>query len=199
MKLRVLILCTLAALSACQRDADGKFTIKKPAVKAKAPVAPVAGPTAQEQTATMVEAATQGKSLAPISLKFDVLERPTPGQPLEIAIALLPQAAASPVTVDVTGPENLPLAAAESHFEFPEVDAAQVYRHNIKLTPATEGVYLLTLSVSMKRDQLADSRVFSVPLIVASGAAAPAPAPASAPAAPPQSAAGSPQAKGAPP
>jgi hypothetical protein len=47
------------------------------------------------------------------------------------------------------------------------VEPAQVYRHRIKVTPAAEGVYLVTLSVNLKHDQMADSRVFSVPIIVA--------------------------------
>ena len=56
------------------------------------------------------------------------------------------------------------------------MEAAQVYRHSIKVTPASEGFYLLTLSVSLQHDQTADSRVFSVPILVgnAGGGSAPA-------------------------
>jgi len=174
MKPQVLILCALAALSACHRDSNSPAPVAKLTKHVKTPDAPAPGPTAQQQTAAMVEAATQGKSLAPVTLKFDLLQRPVQGQPLEIAIALLPQIPAGPATIEVTAGDGLQVAAEENRIEFPEVEPEQVYRHNIKLTPTSEGVHMLTLSVSLKHDQIADSRVFSVPLIVASSAAVPA-------------------------
>ncbi len=53
-----------------------------------APVAVKKGPTAAELTAGMVEAASQGKSQWPVQLKFELQQRPTVGQPLEINVAL---------------------------------------------------------------------------------------------------------------
>ena len=101
----------------------------------------------------MVEAVAQGKSQGPVELKFDLLQRPVQGQPLEIAIALLPQTAARSATVAVTGSDGLKVESTEGQFEFPAVEAAQVYRHSIKVTPTAEGFYLLTLSVSLQHDQ----------------------------------------------
>jgi hypothetical protein len=169
MKLRIFILCVLATLAACHRN-SGTTPVAKSTAHVKAPVAPPPGLTAREQTAAMVEAATVGKSQVPVSLKFEVLQRPVQGQPLEIAIALLPQIPAHPATIEVTGSETLQIGAGENQIEFAEVEPAQVYRHSIKLTPTAEGVFLVTLSVSLKHDQMADSRVFSVPLIVAPSA-----------------------------
>jgi hypothetical protein len=172
MKLRVLILLGVAALGACHRES------------AKAPVAPVkprpgvsaaapGGPTAQELTAGMVEAVTQGKSQTPVSLKFDLLRRPVEGQPLEVAVALMPQIAARLARVEVTGSEGLKLEDADHHFEFPTVEAEQVYRHSIKVMPTAEGLYFLTLAVSLQQDQSSDSRVFSVPILVGNTAPLP--------------------------
>jgi hypothetical protein len=188
MKLPVFILCLLAALAACHRDSSITPAVKSPA-RVKAPVAPPPGPTAQQQTAAMVEAATQGKSQLPVGLKFDLLQRPVQGQPLEIAIALLPQIPARPATIEVTAPDGLQLGASENQIEFGEVEAEQVYRHNVKLTPTAEGVFLLTLNVSLQHDQTADSRVFVVPIIVLSSAQALAQPPGGAAATPPSSAA----------
>ena len=66
------------------------------------------------------------------------------------------------------------MPAADSKFEFASVEPAQVYRRSIRLTPTAEGVFLLTLTVNLKHDQIADTRVFSVPIIVAGPASAPA-------------------------
>ncbi len=117
----------------------------------------------------MVEAVVQSKSQAPINLKFDLPGRPVEGQPLEVAIALLPQIAARSATVSVTGSDGLQLGPGEDQFEFAGVDPAQVYRHSIKLTPTADGLYLLTLSVSLLHDQTTESRVFTVPILVGHG------------------------------
>jgi hypothetical protein len=174
MKPKFLTLCALwaiAALGGCHRDSSQS---PKPAAapKARAPVAQQHGPTVEAQTAGMVEAASQGKGQAPVALKFDLMQRPIVGQSLEIAIALIPQIAAGPTTIDVTASDGLQVAADDGQIAFPAVEALQVYRHSIKLTPTDEGVRLVTLTVSLKHDEMTDSRVFSVPIIVAAAKAA---------------------------
>jgi hypothetical protein len=170
--LAVLAGCQLAALSGCQKNSSPARMAQKAAHAKSLPTAS-AGPTPEEMTAGMVEAVTQGKSQAPVTLKFDLLQRPTEGQPLEVAIALLPQIEASQAKVDVSGSEGLNLAAPDNEFEFDAIEPAQVYRHRIKVTPSAEGVYLLTLSVSLKHDPFDDTRVFSVPVIVVPAADSP--------------------------
>ena len=170
MKLRTFTLCALALVAGCQRE-SGDAKGPNPTVKRKAPVAVQRGPTLEELTAGMVEAATQGKSQTPVGLKFDVLRRPVQGQPLEIAIALLPGEAAGMATVEVSGPEGLPVPTGQNKIEFASVEPGQVYRGSITLTPAAEGVFLLTVTVNLTHDQMGDIRVFSVPVIVAAAPA----------------------------
>ena len=165
MKLRIFA-CALVLAAGCQRKSNDPQR-PSPADYQKPPVAVQRGPTARELTAGMVEATTQGKSQTPVGLKFDLLQRPVQGEPLEIAVALLPGEPADPATVEVRGPEALQVSAAESKFQFASVAPAQVYRRNIRLTPTEEGVFLLTLTVNLNHDQIADTRVFSVPIIVA--------------------------------
>jgi hypothetical protein len=169
MKLRVILLLAIACAAACHRNPGSAPTAS---VKPKGGVhaaAPSQTLDPQQLTAGMVEAVAQGKAQAPIDVKFDLLQRPVQGQPLDVAIALLPQAAARSATVVVTGSDGLKVDQGEEQFEFPAVEAAQVYRHSIKVTPTTEGLYLLTLSVSLQHDQTSDSRVFSVPILVGNG------------------------------
>src|SRR5271168_3245886 len=97
--LRLLLLCTLAAVAACHRDSSA------PAAPVSAPrVTPAVakkGPGADQLTAGMVEAASQGKSQLPVRLKFQLAQRPTLGQPLDIDIAVMPQIDASPAAIQV--------------------------------------------------------------------------------------------------
>ena len=140
------------------------------ATPAPAAVAPVVkrGPTPDELTAGMVEAVTIGKSTAPVAVKFDLPERPSVGKRFEIVIAVLPQIAAGSAMVQVSGSDGLQLAPNLAPIEIPSLDPGQVYRLSIPVTPTADGVHLLGLSVSLKEDDSAESRSFSVPIIVAS-------------------------------
>jgi hypothetical protein len=165
------ILCALFALAliACHRE-PSQAPQPKPAPKVRAPLAST-GPTPAQLTAGMVEAVGQGKSQAPVTLKFDLLQKPTVGQPLEIAIALLPQISAGPAGVAVSAAEGLQVAESDGQIDIPAVEPGQVYRHSIKVTPTQEGVLSITFRVSLRHDEMTDSRVFSVPVIVGSAQA----------------------------
>jgi hypothetical protein len=120
----------------------------------------------KDSTPGMVEAAVQGKSQVKVALKFDLVQRPAVGQPLEVAVALLPQIDASSATIDVSGSDGLQLAAGDEKVEFPSVEAGQVYRRSIVVTPAAEGLLFVTLSVHLKHDEMTEMKVFAVPVIV---------------------------------
>ena len=170
MKLRVIILLAAVSLAACHRDQGGARALPaKPKTGVHAAAPSQAGETPQQLTAGMVEAVAQGKAQVPVDLKFDLPQRPVQGQPVEVAIALLPRVAAQSAKVAVIASDGLKIDPGEEQFQFPAIEAAQVYRHSIKVTPATEGFYLLTLSVSLQQDQTSDSRVFSVPILVGAG------------------------------
>jgi hypothetical protein len=169
-KPRVLILWVVAALVACHHDSSQP---QKPNTAAKTHT-PVAAPRAlkpEDVTTGMVEAASQGKSQLPVSLKFDLLQRPAVGEPLEVALALVPQVAAGAARIEVAGSDGLQVADGDSKIEVPALDANQVYRHSIRVTPLADGVLLLNLNVTLKREELSDSRIFSVPIIVAAAPA----------------------------
>ncbi|HEX4152646.1 MAG TPA: hypothetical protein VHY75_10625 [Steroidobacteraceae bacterium] len=199
MTLRIFTVCALVLLAGCQRESGAPNQGPKLALHSQAPVAVQRGPTLEQQTAGMVEAATQGKSQTPVALKFDLKQRPVQGHPLEIDLALLPGEAAGPATVQVSAPEGMQLSPDAAELEFPSVEPAQVYRRSIKLSPTAEGVFLLTLTVNLQHDQLMDTRVFSVPVIVGAGAASPAGAAGSTSAAAPAASGGSPHSRTSPP
>jgi len=164
---RTLALAAAVLLAACH----GEPKQAPAAAPAPAAVAPVVkrGPTPEELTAGMVEAVTIGKSTAPVAVKFDLPQRPAVGKRFEIVIAVLPQIAASSAMVQVSGSEGLQIAPNLAPIEIPSLDPGQVYRLSIPVTPTADGVHLLGLSVSLKQDDSAESRSFSVPIIVASG------------------------------
>jgi hypothetical protein len=142
----------------------------KPAPAARAPTT-AQGPTPEQLTVGMVEAVTIGKSTLPVAVKFDLPRRPQVGQPLDVVIAVMPQDAAGSARVEAAGVDGLQLGASAGPFDIPSPQAGQVYRLTVPVIPSAEGVQFLALVVSLKRDDVIESRSFSVPLIVGAAAA----------------------------
>jgi hypothetical protein len=160
---RLLLLSTLAAAGACHRDSAPP---PAPAPRVTVPVAVKQGPSAENLTAGMVEAASQGKSQLPVKLKFELQQRPTLGHPLDIDIAVLPQIDGNPAGIQVAGGDGLTLVPGTNQVDLPAVEAGQVYRQSVKVTPTADGVLVLNLTVSLKHDDMTEARAFSIPLIV---------------------------------
>jgi hypothetical protein len=163
---QALLFCAMAALCACQQDAgnaaqSGAVTHVKP----KAAAVVKKGPTAAELTVGMVEAASQGKSQVPVELKFELVQRPKVGQVLEINLALLPQIDANSASVEVTGADGLNLAPGTGQFGIDATQAGEVYRHTVTMTPTADGVFLIGVAVSLKHDEISDSKAFFIPII----------------------------------
>jgi len=164
---RIAALGAVTALAACHGDSGAAPPpAPAPATPQVSIPAPKKGPSVSEQTLGMVDAASVGKSELPVSLKFDLKQRPVLGQPLAIDIAVVPQIDANAANVEMTGIDGLTVLPGAKAFAAGPVEAGEVYRHSIEVTPAAEGLLLLGLTVSLKHDEMTDSRVFSIPLIV---------------------------------
>jgi hypothetical protein len=165
-RIQVLLLCAVALLGACSQDSSSPTpsnAVARPTPKA--PVVAKSGPTAAQQTAGMVQAANQGKSQLPVELKFDLGGRPKVGQPLEINLALIAEITGSPAAILVSDADGLTVAPGANQFDIPSAEAGEVYLHTVKVTPNTEGVLLLGVTVSLKHDDVTDQRAFSIPII----------------------------------
>ena len=163
---KVLLLCVAVVVAACNKDsgsAPAAHTVTQ--IKPKVAAAPPPGATAAEQTAGMVQAAPQGKSQVPVELKYDITQRPKVGQSLEINLALIAQIAASSATIQLTGADDVTVAAGANQFDIPSEEAGQVYRETVHVTPNAEGVVLLGVTVLLKHDEIVDQRAFSIPII----------------------------------
>ena len=162
---RILLLCSLAALCACQKD-PAAASAPKPQFKAKTTSSLKPGPTAAQLTAGMVEAAGQGKAQGPVDLKFELAQRPKVGQALEINLALLPQIDAKTATIQVAATDGFTLADGAGQFELASIAAGDVYRHTLNVLPTTEGVFVMGVTRQLKNDDGTETRAFSIPIIV---------------------------------
>ena len=163
---RSVLICAVLSLAGCHGD-SGNTSVADAGAHPKRAPAVKRGPSPEELTAGMVEAVTTGKSTVPVAVKFDLPQRPIAGQPTQVTLAVMPQIEADPATLVVSGSDSLVLAPGSGPIVIPAVEPTQVYRHNIELTPTVEGVQLLSLSVTLKHDEITETRAFSVPIIVA--------------------------------
>jgi hypothetical protein len=163
------MLIALVMAVGCHREA-GQTLPWRPAPASKPAPAVKKGPTAEEQTAGMVAASSRAASPVPLALKFDLQSRPAVGHALAIDIALLPRLAASAGTLQINQSAGLDLGAGASEIDIPAIEPDQVYRTRIVVAPNREGVLFLALSVTVKHDEISESRAFSLPIIVQSAA-----------------------------
>ena len=161
---RNLLICAVAAVGACHGDSGTPPS--PPTPHASAPAVVKKGPSAEQLTAGMVEAASQGKSSGLAKLKFELQQRPKLGQTLDINIAIMPQIDASAADIQIAGGDGLTVPPGTNQIALPAVVAGQVYRQSVQVTPAAEGVLLLNLTLLLKHDELTDAQPFSIPLIV---------------------------------
>jgi hypothetical protein len=126
-----------------------------------------------EQTVGMVSAVGLVKSTVPVALKFGLRAAPKIGEPLAIDLALVPQVAADSALIQVTASDGIDTSAAGAQAPFEKLAAGESYKLSVTVTPTKSGVLLLGVSVSLKHDEITESRAFSIPLIVAEAAPAP--------------------------
>jgi hypothetical protein len=171
--LRNLVPCTIVAVAACSSGTSQQPAPGKPVAQVKAPTAPVKkGPSVDEQTVGMVQASSPGKSPVPAELKFELATRPVLGEPLDVNIALVSQVPATAAAIQITPSDGLNLQSGAGDMTIPALEAAQVYRRTVSVTPTAEGVLFLSFAVTLKHDEISETRAFSVPIIVAANRAA---------------------------
>jgi hypothetical protein len=158
-------LTLMLVLTACGRDPNPPDDAVRPAPR-KAQSAPKRGPTVESQTAGMVTAVTLGKSTVPIDLKFALENRPALARPLAIEFALLPKIAADLVTLQTVDPDGFDLPDGGGQFEMPEVVPGVAYPGSLTVTPSKRGIVVVNLNLSVKHDEIVETRSFSVPILV---------------------------------
>src|SRR5262249_34225959 len=112
---------------------------------------------------------------APVDARFDLKSVPQPGQAFDIEVAVMPQATAPLVHVEVMPGEGLTVQAPDAAVSFEKVQAGSLERILVKANSAAARTRVLGIKVTLELPTGAGSREFAFPVII--GAAAPAPAP----------------------
>jgi hypothetical protein len=79
---------------------------------------------------------------------------------------VLPKIAADLVTLQIVDADGIEVPDGGGEFEMPEVLPGAVYLGSITVTPAKSGILVINLNLSVKHDDIVETRGFSVPIIV---------------------------------
>jgi hypothetical protein len=157
----------LLGLSGCGSSSSASGDVAQ--AKSKKAVHPVADPSNRAPT-DMVAAVSAGKGGPPVGLRFELRSVPEVGQPLDVDLAVLPDAA----TIDriggqVRGGENLPVVEGG---DLPDVEKpahGSVIRHVVRLLPKQDGIYTLTAAIMVDLGTESITRTFAIPVVVGDG------------------------------
>ncbi len=172
----VAVLASVAVAAGCGKDAEQQVADTTgpaaPAAQQTAPPVAVdpAAAAAAEKLKHHATAVESGKSSAPVDLKYDVLAKPSVGQPFEVELAFVPRLPADKLEVEVTGIEGLTIVG-DGRFAFESVEAGEVYTAKVLAQADGSGLYYFGVSAQMITPVQTEARAFSIPVVVGEMAA----------------------------
>ena len=174
MKHRVLLSLALLGLAACGSDPDAESAAAAAAPSA-APV-PATAPKPEDPSAKMARAVGNGKPGAAVDIRYEFAAKPEVGKPLELRIALVPNAGVDAMNATFSGMQGITVAG-ELSASFSNVEPRTPYMHTISVLPERAGVFYITVSVDTEISGSTLGRTFSIPFVVGDVKAQQKPAP----------------------
>lgn len=164
---RVVAVVALAGLlAACGRGEDEKAASTEAPAANGAPAAAAAAPPAESpDEQRMATAVVTGKTSAPVDLKYDVLAKPSVGQPVEVELVLLPRLAADTLEVEVTGIPGLTVVSGGA-VKFDAVAGGDRHVAKVIVQADAPGIYYVNVVARMSTKVQTEVRTFSVPVVV---------------------------------
>ncbi|MCC6172510.1 MAG: hypothetical protein IT481_10830 [Gammaproteobacteria bacterium] len=113
-----------------------------------------------------------GKPGAPVELKFDIAARPELGQPLEVAVAVVPRSAdVGQLRVVFQSNEAVEVQSGNEAVQDKPVDGVAM-THTVTVVPRREGVFYLGAVALIEGPGGSVARSFAIPIIVGDPVAA---------------------------
>jgi len=118
----------------------------------------------------MVAAVSVGKGGPPVSLKFELRSTPQAGQPVDLDLAVLPDAPAiERIDGRIDGNENLTLVEGGDLAPVEKPAQGSVIRHVVRLLPKQDGIFTVTAAVTVTLPDYSITRTFTIPVVVGEG------------------------------
>ena len=106
---------------------------------------------------------------ATVQLKFELLERPSVGQPLDMDLVIVPTANIDRIYGRIEASDGLQLADGAQIAPTDRPMERMPIKHSLKLQPGKDGIFTLTAVISMETGGQTSTQAFSIPIIVGAG------------------------------
>jgi hypothetical protein len=147
-------------------------------VKAEPVAAPPPAATADvtDKESRMATAVTDGKTSAPVDMKYDLPSKPGVGLPFEVELAFDTRMAADALEVEISEAPGL-VVVSEKTIKFEPVEGGQSYTTKLLVKGDNPGLYYVGVVAKMSTSVQSESRAFAIPVVIGDPPAAEKPAP----------------------
>jgi hypothetical protein len=118
---------------------------------------------------TMVRAVHSGPGEPPIDLRFELMQRPEVGKPVDISLALIPTVALERVYARFQVSDGLELVKGSHTEQIGRPVADQPIAHTVTVVPRRDGIFTVMAVVLTDSTTESVSRNFTIPLIAGTG------------------------------
>lgn len=120
-------------------------------------------------SADMVAAVSASKNPGKVDVKFALSARPAVGQPVDIRLALTPRVELDRLYARFQPSEGLDLVKGGETGPIDRPAIGTEVEHVVTVTPKTDGIYYVTVTVISDAPTESVSRVYSIPIIAGAG------------------------------
>ncbi len=166
---RLMLACaSLGALAACSRV----NALLHPGASAPAPPAASASHSASASSASadMVSAVVLGKTDVPVSVQFDLRQRPEVGQPAELDLLITPSAPLERVMTSFHAGEGLTLRGGSAPAVEDRPEPGVPIRHTLTIVAQQDGIFYVDATVLADLGTGTLAHTFTIPVIAGAGA-----------------------------
>lgn len=155
-----------AFVTACGGGNDDQAAAAK-AERAKAGQTAAAAPpaNADEKQERLASAVTDGKTTAPVDMKYDVLAKPALGQPFEIEMTFSVRLPADKLETEITEAPGLTIVG-EKTASFGPVEPGQTYSSRMLVTGDNPGLYYIGVIAKVSTKVQTETRAFAIPVVI---------------------------------
>ena len=130
-----------------------------------------------DEKSRMATAVTDGKTSAPVDMKYDLPSKPGVGLPFEVELVFDTRMAADALEVEISEAPGL-VVVSEKTIKFEPVEGGQSYTTKLLVKGDNPGLYYVGVVAKMSTSVQSESRAFAIPIVIGDSPAAEKPAPA---------------------
>jgi hypothetical protein len=161
-----------AALSTACGGSDDAAAVAQ-VEKAKVDEAAVTAPpnSVDAKHARLASAVVDGKTTAPVDMKYDVLSKPAVGQPFEVELTFDTRLPADALDMEITEAPGLTIVS-EKTASFSPVEGGKSYTSKVLVKGDNAGLYYIGVVAKMSTRVQTETRAFAIPVVIGEASAA---------------------------